>query len=265
MGTKLEFTINPLANSSKSNSFTLHCVDDWSNFSKTGLILKESCQNSMDRNRMLERHNMEDIRRTIQEQEDVFKHQVRELHRLYSVQRMLMDELKMEIKKNKLWNPGTSSGINFHFQGLKDDPSSRERSGSCSGDTMRMVSGIDLERPAVAGGPDEDMSGEVSAVDDQAGPRPTDFHRSTQISLEDSDEENEVELTLSIGNSSGKKRAKKSEKGIVREVDFPVSLKSDKEGNCSGTTTPISSSSATLDQETKQPHWLFQGLSINRT
>ncbi|GLU10448.1 hypothetical protein SLE2022_272490 [Rubroshorea leprosula] len=265
MGTKLEFAVNPLAKSSKSNSFTLHCVDDWSNFRTGGLILKESCQNSMDRHKMLESHNRESIRRTMQMHEDVFKHQVRELHRLYSVQRMLMDEFKKEVKQNKSWNPTRSSNISFQFQDRKDDQVSREGSGSCSGDTMRMIRGFDLERLAAVAGPEEDNSGEVSIVEDQTGPRPTNFPRSTQMSLDGSDEDSEVELTLSIGSSSGKKRARNTGKGIVRELDSSASFKSDRGGNCSGSNTPISSSSASLDQERKRPHWLFQSLSINRT
>ncbi|KAE8730815.1 A-kinase anchor protein 9, putative isoform 4 [Hibiscus syriacus] len=44
------------------------------------------------------KNNMESIRNTMLMHEDVFKHQVRELHRLYSVQKILMDELKKEIK-----------------------------------------------------------------------------------------------------------------------------------------------------------------------
>ena len=35
--------------------------------------------------------------------------QIRELHRLYSVQKMLMDELKKKIKQNRLCGPITSS------------------------------------------------------------------------------------------------------------------------------------------------------------
>lgn len=79
-------------------------------------------------------------------------------------------------------------------------------------------------------------------------------------STEGSNEESEVELTLSIGVRSNKKRSKGQELKETREIDSTASFKND-----SGPTTPISSSSATFDnQEKKIPHWLF-GLSINRS
>lgn len=293
MGTKLERAINPLAISSQSSnscSFTVHFVDDYFQ-TRT---LKENCHqkvgldrfcSSMDR--VLERKNMESIRKTMQMHEDIFKHQVRELHRLYSVQKMLTDELRKEIKQNRLWpTPMTSSDINqqhlttqttggYNFN-VQVDPSSRERSGSCSGDTMKIARGFDLERPA-----GENMSAEASAVEveQQAGPSSIMNSRINQMNLEGSDEDSAVELTLSIGGSSSssmkmpKKYSKQphsEEFGCTnsshRELDSSASFKSDNKGEVfSGPNTPISSSSSTFNQEKKRPHWLFQGLSINRT
>ncbi|XP_007014297.2 PREDICTED: uncharacterized protein LOC18589323 isoform X3 [Theobroma cacao] len=269
MGTKLECAVNPLATSQNSNScsFTVHFVDDYfrtrtlkENCQKIGLERSGSC---MDR--MLERHNMESIRKTMEMHEDTFKHQVRELHRLYSVQKMLMDEQQLTAQ--------TTCGYNFHVQG---DPSSRERSGSCSGDTMKVARGFDLERPA-----EEDISAEVSAVDheDQVGRSSLMHSRINQMRIEGSDEDSEVELTLSIGGSSSKKTPTNSkphsqELGCnnsqsihkeTRELHSSASFKSERREDCSGPNTPMSSSSATFDQDRKRPHWLFQGLSINRT
>ncbi|XWS70959.1 hypothetical protein CRYUN_Cryun03dG0095600 [Craigia yunnanensis] len=289
MGTKLEFAINPLASSQSSNScsFTVHFVDD---YFRTR-ALKENRQ-KIGFDRVLERHNMESIRKTMQMHEDIFKHQVRELHRLYSVQKMLMDELKNEIRQNRFWaTPMTSSdinqsqfinqhylttqttcGYNLHVQG---DPSSRERSGSCSGDTMKISRGFDLERPT-----GEDISAEAGAVEeDQAGPSSLMQSRINQMTIEGSDKDSEVELTLSIGGSSSRKMPKNSkphsqELGCtnslsihkeIKELDSSALFKSDRGEDCSGPNTPMSSSSATFDLERKRPHWLFQGLNINRT
>ena len=85
-------------------------------------------------------------------------------------------------------------------------------------------------------------------------------------------EESELELTLSIGMSSS---------SMNKDMDYSstTSFRSSSDNcnnqsnniNCnnqesSGPTTPMSSSSTTsLDREKKRPHWLFQGLSINRT
>ncbi|XVE79973.1 hypothetical protein DITRI_Ditri14bG0100600 [Diplodiscus trichospermus] len=291
MGTKLEFAINPLASSQNSNScsFTVPFVDDYFRTRS----LKDNCQ-KIGMERVLERHNMESIRKTMQVHEDTFKHQVRELHRLYSVQKMLMDELKKEIKQSRYWptpmagydisqsqfinqqrlTTQSSYGYNFQAQG---ETSSRERSGSCSGDTMKIARGFDLERPA-----GEDISAEASAVEeDQAGPSSLMHSRVNQMSIEGSDEDSEVELTLSIGGSSSSKKTPKNSKlhsqeiactnsqqsihKEIRELDSSASFKSERGEDFSGPTTPMSSSSATVEQEKKRPHWLFQGLSINRT
>lgn len=204
---------------------------------------------------------------------------MKELHRLYSVQKMLMEELRRESKQNSQWGPMASSGTNhlqfnnrenstlqsagggliFNLQSLRDDPSSRERSGSCSGDNMRMSRGFDLERPAAA--EDQDMSTGVSTVDeDQAGPSTPIVGKSSKMSIEDGD----VELTLSIGGGVSKKRSN-SHSPLTqkeREMDSSLSFKSERGEECSDPTTPMSSSSATCDQETKRPHWLFQSLKL---
>ena len=58
------------------------------------------------------------------------------------------------------------------------------------------------------------------------------------------DEEVEVELTLSIGHCTRKRRSKSAE---IQGSDV------------------ASSSSTSVYQETRRPHWLLQDLSLNRT
>ncbi|XP_050373668.1 uncharacterized protein LOC126791278 [Argentina anserina] len=300
MGTKVEYSTNILGASQRSNSLAVHRVDDWDCFQKSGLKQKyqntrfeDNLRYSMDR--MLDKRNMDSIRKTMQMHEDTFRHQIGELHRLYSVQKMLMDELKQEIKQNRIWGPltnsadhihihqsqlfsqqhataQTSSGYNFHLHRLRDDPNSRERSGSCSGEyTMKISRSFDLGRPAA----EEDISTGVSTIDqDQTAPSSnmalikSNNMRSMDVYDEDSEE---VELTLSIGGSKSKKRSKPylrphlgcSELVFNKEkvLGSPSSFKSDR-ADCSDPTTPMSSSSATVDQERKQPHWLFHGLKL---
>ncbi|KAK9275347.1 hypothetical protein L1049_022611 [Liquidambar formosana] len=298
MGTKLQSAINPLATSPTSGSFTLNSVDDWDYFQ--GKVLKEKylqrtgldkLQDSMDR--MLEQHNIESIKKTMLMHEDIFKHQVRELHRLYSLQKMLMDELKKETEQTRLRNPVSdieinhsnfanrhhqttqTCGFNLHVQNLRDDPCSREQSGSCSGDNLRMPRCFDLERPA-----DEDMWTRVSpGGEDQAGPSTRRPPANIRTVNDGSDEETEVELTLSIGGSSSRGRLKNqqphrslelgcsesSTHNEIKQMDSSSSIKSDRGEECSEPTNTLSSSSATFDQDKKRPHWLFQGLSLNRT
>lgn len=166
---------------------------------------------------------------------------------------------------------------NFNLQSLREDPNSWERSGSCSGsDTMRMARGFDLERPA---DDQEDISTRSisAAIDEDQAAGPS-FHNipptTNKLSINDgSDEDSDVELTLSIGGSLSKKAlqsyqpkpgifCESSHKGIIRELDSSVSFKSDHGEDFSDPTTPMSSSSATFDQERNRPHRLFQGLTL---
>ncbi|EXB55369.1 hypothetical protein L484_016736 [Morus notabilis] len=287
MGTKIEYAVNPLGTASQnSKRFTVHGVDDWEYLQNSGVKgkyssttgLENKIQKSMDR--MIDKYNVDSIKKTMQMHDDIFKHQVRELHRLYSVQKMLMDEVKKEIKQSKIWNPMTSSdistsqlinwqqpatkhapGASFHMiQSMRDDLNSRECSGSYSGDTTRILRGFDLERPAAA----EDISTGVSAADEDqtGGRRSNDALKSSKMRIDGPDEDSDVELTLSIGSSASKKGSKTSNNKDMKELDSSASFKSDRGGVRSDPTTPMSSSSATFDQERKQPHWLFHSLKL---
>lgn len=186
-----------------------------------------------------------------------------------------MNELSKEIKQNKkYWSPMTrSSDINQHnpttqttymYSFKLEDSSPRERSGSCPGETIRMITGrFDLERPAAE-----------EAIDDPWASGKSSFI--PFMSNNGSDQESEVELTLSIGGSSTSSKkmimSTNQELGLseqmqksIKELDSPASIMSGKGENCSDPTTPMSSSSTTFDQERKQPHWLLHGLNINRT
>ncbi|XP_039048465.1 uncharacterized protein LOC120189216 [Hibiscus syriacus] len=196
MGTKVGYRgITTIANSQGGRNFSLHFMDDY---------FKES---SMDGVLKIRVTNMESIKKTMQMHEDMFKHQVRELHRLYNVQKMLMDELEREISTNKLWATSTTH--------------SRGKSGSCSDDHIRVTKtemGFDLGRPVG----------------------------------ENSDEDSEIELTLSIGGGSSKKKKtvknsqskayNQSDGEEIREVGSPGSFKSKKGEDFNGPDTSLLSS-----------------------
>lgn len=180
-----------------------------------------------------------------------------------------MDELKNEIRQQKLWNPmndtdtlshthhcierqqnhtaaqTSSYGPEFHVQSLREDLiGSRERSGSFSRDTpiIKMERGFDLEMLA-----EEEILTRARGFDEghEAGPS----------TGGDTNEEMEVDLTLSIGGSSQ-----------VKNLHQHQLACSDRVGECSGsdTTTPMtmSNSTVTFTQETKGPHWLSHGLQL---
>ncbi|KAI4335398.1 hypothetical protein L6164_014043 [Bauhinia variegata] len=275
MGTKIEYSINFLSTSADSNNLTVVDVNVWehyknkgqsNNLHRTGNIKQED---PMDR--MLDRNNIESIRKTMQMHESIFKSQVQELHRLYSVQKMMMDELKKEIREKKIWRQPhvidqqhqtrkTSHGPTCS---LRDDPCSRERSGSCSTDTKKVARGFDLERPA-----EEDMLTCVRRFDEgEAGPSSHMAFQSYKISNDHHcNEEIEVDLTLSIGGGSQEKKRKckvdcsDSANRKTRELDLSASFKSDKLEESSDPTTPMSSFSVTVDQERKRASSKFKAL-----
>ncbi|CAK9182376.1 unnamed protein product [Ilex paraguariensis] len=226
MGTKFLFLIDQLATSGNHHFWASH-LDVWDYL--RDIVLENSLrrprpglerfQNLMER--MLEPHTIESLKRTMLMHEEIFKHQVRELHRLYSVQRMLMDELKNAMKPTRIWVGITGSSINHsHFVNqtqpveshgcdphlsVRDDQRSRKRSGSCSGDALRMTKGFVLERPV-----EDDISGGISAIEDgQAGPSCQRPRENSKTHVDGDEEESEVELTLSIGRPTSKNNRSK--------------------------------------------------------
>ncbi|RDY01014.1 hypothetical protein CR513_15713, partial [Mucuna pruriens] len=267
MGTKVEYSINLLATLVDSNNLAVGGVDVWEHYQnkhqRTGI---NKLQGPMDR--MLDRNNIESIKKTMQRHEDIFKHQVRELHRVYTVQKMLMDELKNEIREQKFWNHMDASHPHsikqqhqtrqishkpyFHVQNLREDLNSREKN-RC------MQRGFNLERPA-----EEDIFTQARGFDEaEAGPSSPTAFQSCKVSTSSGyDEEMEVDLTLSIGGSQVKSHlpcSNSTNNGKTRKLN---SLKSDRTGECSDPTTPMSSSTVTSTQERKGPHWLSQGLKL---
>lgn len=188
-----------------------------------------------------------------------------------------MSELKKEIEQNRIgstmrrsetkhvvnWplqNSQPSSGRPFHLQSLSNDLSSNERSSSSCVEAIRRPRGFDLESPAK----------ENSNIDDELpGPSFSNPRKNEGTSIEGSDEDTEVELTLSIGGQRGNKKSKsyqqhysKPEAGFStmnhKELVSSSSLISDRGDACSGPTTSIGGSATPSDRERKPPHWLFQ-------
>lgn len=99
MGTKLQYALNLLSTPSNNHdrSINIETTDAWVCSRKS--VLKDSVrigfnqlQESMDR--MLQQYNRESLKKTMLNQEEIFKEQVRELHRLYTVQKTLMSDLR---------------------------------------------------------------------------------------------------------------------------------------------------------------------------
>lgn len=80
MGTKIEYSRNLLASSVDSNNFIVGGVDVWEHYQNKGVTNNHfslginKLQDPMDR--VLDRNNIESIKRTMQMHEDIFKQQV---------------------------------------------------------------------------------------------------------------------------------------------------------------------------------------------
>ncbi|KAM7260580.1 hypothetical protein ACFE04_011253 [Oxalis oulophora] len=243
MGTKLDYAINVLETCSSNRS--TYRVDDWEwdcfKSTSSGRI------SAMDGGH--ENQNMESIRRTMHMHEDIFKHQVQELHRLYNVQKMLMKEIINQSQFANQRQSLTQTTYNFHIPKLRDDRPAT--TSSYAEENSRMTRGFNLDRP---------VAEENKSTPSQSQVGPSSF-------MPGFDEESQVELSLSIGGCLSNKKSSNNNEELGRndgkELDSSASFKSERG---SSPNTPMSSSaSATFNQDSKQQHWLFGGLSINRT
>lgn len=232
--------------------------------------------------------------------------QVHDLHRLYRVQKMLMAEMRSKEEKHQASTVVTSRGFtdtrtrfwgststsetshsshvsntlqystkhlnseynSLHHYNMRAVPSSREIS-ICSEDPLRAPKGFDLEQPA-----QEYTSTEVGHTQDQI--TSLGKHLKEKMNTESSnlwtDDESDVELTLSIGCGIGKKRSKhwlslNNEKGYskpapsdIRPLLLSTPVRPQRTEECSEHST------SSFDRESLQrPPWLLQALSLNKT
>ncbi|KAI3903807.1 hypothetical protein MKW92_030960 [Papaver armeniacum] len=207
--------------------------------------LASADQNQHYMDRLLEQYDKESVRTTMLKQEEIFKEQVHELHRLYVVQKTLMIEFKMNKSRGHLKNnsasPRTpvnpdhqprvwptitgfetnncrftnrnSSGHNFHqLFSVRNEPinSQEQSSTSCSRDNVKMHKDFDLESPA------EEFSRGIGR--DQIGSSSMTSSKE-KLKVESLNEqhlytegESEVELSLSIGLGNSTNNKKKKQK-----------------------------------------------------
>ncbi|KAK9097397.1 hypothetical protein Sjap_022894 [Stephania japonica] len=245
MGTALQHAVAVLTNTDLVGAFdysgyrTLHEeTSSWNTLFRPQQLL-----DIMDR--ILEQCNKESVRMTILKHEKVFKEQVKELHRLYKVQKMLMAELKnnesnvhslvnqmpivmrvgSKLKDmpghSRFWSTGNSSEANHFLFGNWSHPSGQGNSG---------CNFLQPFGPRTDLGSQEQQSSSCSRETSRT-PRkgfdlelPVEENNSTNISvIEDngepasrinnslnshflSDGDADVELTLSIGLGASKKK-----------------------------------------------------------
>ncbi|XP_022871792.1 uncharacterized protein LOC111390905 [Olea europaea var. sylvestris] len=236
MATELQHTINLSTRASSEHFFAYRLR--LKNHSKSDFC-KLRC--SMDRLQQ-KLPNIQSMKNTMLMHEEIFNQQVRELHRLYNLQKKIMHELNNKITRKA---GVKETDINHHAYNLRDDQ--RELSGSCSGESSRLPLKFDLKKPAEEGTPSStQVKKETKSVDEEA--------------------DVETDLTLSIGHCPKEKRPKKQ--CSPQLGDRKQSSRSTKTGKGEEYGEPgssMSSTSGTPNQANKRPHWLLQDLSLNRT
>ncbi|KAI3444174.1 hypothetical protein Pfo_000839 [Paulownia fortunei] len=260
MTTKLQHSINPLTRA-PHNNFAVNPLSIHQCFPELEVGLHK-VESSMDR--MLELQNIESMRKTMLMQEELFKQQVQDLHRLYNLQKKLMQELENGLTRRKeviaqtettnsefaVWNkPATETGHSFQAFSARDDP--KELSSSCSGESSRMPIKFDLEMPA------ESTPSSIHLFEEQK-----------DMKRIDEETDVEVELTLSIGHCTRKQRSKSTQlhdSDQSKQVgEHGSSSTKTNKGEEYGEPSSIISSSSVY-QENTRPRWLLQDLSLNRT
>lgn len=211
------------------------------------IVKKQSLKNTLTGDYMdrgLEHFNRESVRMTIMKQEETFKEQVMELHRLYKVQRKLMAELRNNApqlhspinsssqvgrigsrcidtnSRTGFWTtPSTSESGQTAFDCWNNNSSTNQPNPGYNFHTLFSIrsdsnqqeqsSSCSRETPKIPKVIDlpqvvEEFSTDISATEEQAKMSVN----STSDPCFYNDGDSEVELTLSVGFGTGKKKSK---------------------------------------------------------
>ncbi|KAK4793476.1 hypothetical protein SAY86_023911 [Trapa natans] len=236
MGTKFEYAVNLLASSpvssNKRTTFSFSSLDDCQNPLNGDLRSERRTEEravhsfrqeeqgeeeSMEVNEQIQ--DLESVKKTMLMHENIFRQQVRELHRLYNVQKMLMADLKKQgeqTRRNSMTTATTTTSLTTNSPLIWP----------CQ--AMPSPGNFGLER-AIMGG----ISGHGGEPECGC-----------------SMEEHEVELTLSIGGGDGNMNKRKQKMKVEKKFIASLSLQSDR-------SDPIHEDRES-GRERKRPHWLFQ-------
>ncbi|KAF3444815.1 hypothetical protein FNV43_RR14508 [Rhamnella rubrinervis] len=112
------YSMKDLSNSAGYGGWSLHHESkSLKNGQHYDLFLPRPIMNEFD----FDGYNKERLRQTIMEHESIFRHQVHELHRLYKIQRDLMNEIKSKERVKKSLPAGTSKSSPFSYGFASED------------------------------------------------------------------------------------------------------------------------------------------------
>ncbi|WOL06474.1 hypothetical protein Cni_G15208 [Canna indica] len=242
-----------------------------------------------------ESQDKDSVRSTMLKHEEIFRHQVHELHRLYRVQKILMNEIgekkvnlhfpsegaaAMVDTRTRIWSSTASTSDtshSSHVSNIHQSAPCSTRAGLisrelsiCSRDQSNVqIKGFDLEQPA-----EEYTSKGERTTKDRLNPAMYGKQlkeTSSEGPLSWNDDASEIELTLSIGCGPNKKKRTHSlhpnidigcsnpTPSDTRPLLSSRSVRQEKGEECG-------ESSAGLDRENfESPPWLLQALNLNKT
>lgn len=267
MGRKLQYSrylfIKLLnRNCDAASVVVLKSQDTWINFKNSflkvliGLVLS-IIQLSMDK--LFEQNNRERVRNTMLRQEEIFKQQVQELHRLHRVQKMLMADLRT---KEANFHSVASANIPTAVKDTKSRHWSRTSTSETSHSTYinnrpRSIPYINSEYNSIHQYSVQEYPRKQRGFD-LVQPVKQDPSISLDCLKEElADEECNVELTLSVRCSSSKKKSdhwlqpERSSSGTRQKPVSTIPARPERGEECSER------------EGLQRPPWLFQAMSLN--
>lgn len=212
---------------------------------------------SMDK--FSEQCSKESIKKTMLKHEKIFKQQVRELHRLYHVQKKLMKELRGEEVR-------MAPFVEISNPQIVLDASNKLRSSRTSSETTH--SSCDRHNSFAVLNSATEFSHVLPELINCSEPLRASKGRILQHHIDGlskelcSKEEFDLDLSLSIGCAADKMRSEEDRKEIIKGSKQLLSstlILEESGKECANSSGGFGAESL------KRPHWLFQALSLNRT
>ncbi|XP_020244104.1 uncharacterized protein LOC109822332 [Asparagus officinalis] len=190
--------------------------------------------------RYLKQYDKDYMKMAMIKQEETFKQQVHELHRLYRVQKLLMNDMKAEIKRQRS-TPNIRNKLNGWSRKSESDPVKQCKSNDNQRSSYQV---LNLELPAE----------EYIGKDDGDA-------------MQEAEEESGLELTLATGCTG---RRKKKESSFTSDSGASFSSSSTESGGARLNGNDwglfqVKDVNLMSEERVNRPPWLFQCLSLNMT
>ncbi|KAL0903456.1 hypothetical protein M5K25_027839 [Dendrobium thyrsiflorum] len=209
----------------------------------------------------VEKHRKESIKNTVMKHEEIFKQQVQELHRLYEVQKKLMNEVKSEELKmsNSILAPNNPYVITDSFRNSKNTSETSHYSNASALNHSTDVP--NYEYTSIHRFSAGQSSHELSNCFAEPLRISKEYNFQQPFEGERHDSRSNLDLNLSIGYATYMNK-----EADWKQMGNDSSLLRSSNLNRPDSIQEFTNSAGGFDSESlKRPHWLFQALSLNRT